>query len=366
MKGIAYRSRRALSLLLFPLTLGLGLLGGWGQGAGQSPAGPAGSSTPVPIRHPIADCHLHLVDFLQTGDDLPTLLKAMDGAGVDYAMVSGLPLVKKWDAGDVVRPKHYRDNDSACYWYSATDVLVARAVSALPVGDRERLFPFLCGFNPTDRNAVDHVKRMIEWYPGLWKGIGEIMTRHDELTRLTQGETARADHVALEPVYDLAADVGLPVMVHCDVTSATKREPLYLHELENALRRHSRTRFIWAHAGVSHATNVPSLPKDVRRLLLTYENLTVDLSWLVFDQYLVKDGRPAAAWVELIEAFPNRFVIGSDIVAKFARYAPKIQRYYAVLDALKPETARKVARDNFLALVPRQGAVLPRQSEPRP
>ena len=51
-------------------------------------------------------------------------------------------------------------------------------------------------------------------------------------------------------------------------------------------------------------------------------------------------------------------VIGSDIVALFKAYAPKIQRYYVLLDALKPETARRIAHDNFLGLVPEKGAVL--------
>ena len=60
----------------------------------------------------------------------------------------------------------------------------------------------------------------------------------------------------------------------------------------------------------------------------------------------------------MLETFPDRFVIGSDIVAKFAHYPEKIQRYYVVLDALSPATARKVARDNFINLMPRAGAVL--------
>ncbi len=311
-----------------------------------------------PHRYRIADCHLHLVDFLQTGDTLPELLQAMDRAGVERTMVCGMPLVKKWDGAEVIRPNHYRDDDARCYWYSATDVVVARAVLALPAADQARFFPFVCGFNPTDRNAVDHVKRMIAWYPGFWKGIGEIMTRHDSLTRLTEGETARADHVALDAVYELAARHDLPVLLHSDVSSATKREPLYLHELESALRRHPRTHFLWAHAGVSRATDVPTLPQEVRRLLVDYPNLTVDLSWLVYDVCLTKDGKPVRVWVDLLEAFPERFVIGSDIVAKFAHYSEKIQRYYVVLDALKPETARKVAHDNFVALMPHAGAVL--------
>ena len=150
----------------------------------------------------------------------------------------------------------------------------------------------------------------------------------------------------------------MPVLLHSNVSSATKRGPLYLHELESALHQHPRTRFLWAHAGVSHATDVPTLPQEVRRLLVDYPNLTVDLSWLVYDLCLTKDGKPVSVWVELIEAFPERFVIGSDIVAKFAHYPQKIQRDYVVLDALKPETARKVARDNFVALMPHRGAVL--------
>jgi hypothetical protein len=49
---------------------------------------------------------------------------------------------------------------------------------------------------------------------------------------------------------------------------------------------------------------------------------------------------------------PTRFVIGSDTVGVFDQYKTTLQRYYLLLDALKPETARKVAHDNFLALLP--------------
>ena len=39
---------------------------------------------------------------------------------------------------------------------------------------------------------------MIQWYPDFWEGIGEIFTRHDDLTGLTYGETARANNIALD------------------------------------------------------------------------------------------------------------------------------------------------------------------------
>ena len=48
----------------------------------------------LPVRHRLSDCHLHLVDFLQRTEGARAVLAAMDRAGVDEAMISGMPLVK--------------------------------------------------------------------------------------------------------------------------------------------------------------------------------------------------------------------------------------------------------------------------------
>jgi hypothetical protein len=70
----------------------------------------------------------------------------------------------------------------------------------------------------------------------------------------------------------------------------------------------------------------------------------------------------------LIEEYPGRFVIGSDAVGFFDEYKPTLQRYYLLLDALRPATAQRVTHDNFLALLPAHltGAVRPRIRAPRP
>lgn len=309
---------------------------------------------PKPIRYHSVDCHLHLVDFLQHTDGIQAVLKAMDRSGVDEAMICGMPLVKQWSLAEPTQPQYYLDDDSRCYWYSATDVLVARQIESLSPKARARFHPFICGFNSDDRNAIEHVRRMLEWYPGVWQGIGEVMTRHDDLTALTYGEPAHADSLSLDPLYDLAAEHDMPVSVHSDVSSVWKREPLYIHEIENAVKKHPRTRIIWCHAGVSRRIDVPTLPAEVRRLLATYPNLYVDLSWVVFETCLTKNNQPVDDWVQLIEAFPTRFMIGSDKVGKFDNYHEEMQKYYVLLDALKPDTARKVAHDNFLAVLPRK------------
>ena len=307
-----------------------------------------------PIRYHVSDSHLHLVDFLQRTDGVKAVLAAMDRAGVDETMISGMPLVKEWSGAEHQQPQYYLDDDARCYWYSATDVLVARELSTLSPADARRFHPFICGFNGADRNAVDHVRRMLEWYPGLWEGIGEVMTRHDDLTALTYGEPPHADSPSLEPIYDLAAENDLPVSIHSDVSSVWKREPLYLCEVENAVRRHPKTRFIWCHAGISRRVEVPTLPEELGRVLKANANLWIDLSWVVYESYLVQGNKPDKKWVSLIEQFPDRFMIGSDKVGKFSNYPHEMQRYYCLLDALRSDTARKVGRDNFLSLLPKR------------
>lgn len=307
---------------------------------------------PSEIRYRLADCHVHLVDFLQRGDGIEAVLRAMDRCGVDHAAVSGMPLVKKWDASAPRRPLYYLEDDARTYWYSATDVHVAREVLSLPPGDRARVHPFICGFNGTDLNAVDHVRRMLEWYPDLWSGIGEVMGRHDDLTALTYGETPRANHPALDPVYALAAEHDLPVAVHSNIGSVWKREPIYLAEMEEAVRRHPDTKFIWCHAGISRRIVIPDLTQHLRRMLNTYPNLDLDISWVVYEEYIAPGGAAAPDWVALIEAFPDRFLLGSDKVGKFDDYEGETLKYYVLLDALRPETARRVARDNLMSLLP--------------
>jgi predicted TIM-barrel fold metal-dependent hydrolase len=280
----------------------------------------------------------------------------MDATGVTESAVIGMPVVKEWDEGDARRPTYYLDNDSRTYWYSATDFLVARAVLDLPRDKQARLHPFICGFNAADRNAVDHVERMLALYPNFWQGIGEVFLRHDDLTALTYGPVPRATSSAFGRLLDLAAARGLPVLVHSDIGPAWLERPEFLGEVESAIAAHPHTRIVWAHAGISRRIVIPNHTDILRRMLARYPNLTVDLSWVIFEQEIAPGNVLDRRWVSLIEEYPDRFTIGSDTVGFFDQYKPTLERYYLLLDALQPGTARKVAHDNFLSLLPARQA----------
>ncbi|AZE88467.1 5-oxo-L-prolinase, putative [Pseudomonas orientalis] len=320
----------------------------------------AASSLAVQARdYAYSDAHLHYVDFFQETAGMDKLLKAMADNRIEHVMISGIPVAKKWHEDEPKRPRYYAGDDADAYWYSATDVIVAAAVNKLAPEQRRHFHPFLAGFNPNDKNSAAHIQRMLDLNPGLWQGIGEVFTRHDDLTALTSGDTPRANNEAMTRIYHLAAENDLPVMLHSNITSKRERNPLYLAEVEQPLRNHPHTRFIWAHAGTSkeihrHQVQMDFLLPTLNRLLEAYPNLYIDLSWSVLTPYLLDGaGKPRPEWVKLVERFPDRFMLGSDVVGRFNKLGKEMRGFDPFLDALPEDVAHKVARDNFLAILPK-------------
>jgi predicted TIM-barrel fold metal-dependent hydrolase len=308
------------------------------------------------------DAHLHYVDFFQESRGMDDLLARMDEHRIDHVMISGIPVAKKWHENEPKRPRYYAGDDAGAYWYSATDFILANALQQVPDSERHRFHPFLSGFNPNDKNSDAHIRRMLEMHPGLWKGLGEVFTRHDDLTALTHGDAPRANSEAMTRIYFLAAEFDLPIMVHSNITSKRERNPLYLQEIEEPLGRHPDVRFIWAHAGTSaelhrHQEKLDFVLPTLQRMLPIYPNLFIDLSWTVLEPYLLDgDGNADPAWVELVTQHPERFMIGSDVVGRFNNLGRNMHAFDPFLDALPEEVARKVARDNFLAVLPESDA----------
>lgn len=304
-----------------------------------------------------SDAQLHYVNFVQETDGMDALFRALDEGNIHDVAIMGLGVAKKWEESAPKAPRYYMGDEAPVYYYSATDALLADAILELPAAQQARLHPFIAGFNPTDMNAVNHIRLMLDMHPGLWKGIGEILTRHDDLTALTKGETARANHPALMKVYELAAAENLPVILHSNITSKRERAPIYLEELVDAVEKNPDTTFIWAHAGTSaeihrYQERVSGLHDIVSTLLAEHDNLYIDLSWTVLEPYLLDEGEPDEEWVALVKAYPGRFMIGSDLVGRFDSLASTIRSFDAFLNALPEDVADGVARTNMLALLP--------------
>lgn len=314
-------------------------------------------------RYDIVDSHLHFLDFTQDSDGFAMLTKAMDAAGVSEAVVFGMPIVKKWDHYMKEKPLYYMSDDSRCYYYSGTDHILAHELMERSEEVRRRFHPFCCGVDCTDKYAADQIERLLRMYPNFWQGIGELMSRHDDLTALTYGEGVHMDSPAFCRIYDLAADYDLPVLVHHNISPQNSATPLYKDELERALEHNRKTKIIWAHVGVSRRIEMEDLLIYAGELLNNHPNLYVDISWLFFENYIrgdllsklisgdEKTNIFADMWAALIEKYSNRVMIGSDKVGHWADYTHEIFKYYLLLERVSEETARKVCKENILSLI---------------
>lgn len=338
----------------------------------------------------IADCHVHLLDFLQNGDfmvngkfvrggtgvrprpghrgqRIEAFLAMMDHANVSEAMVCGMPFVKKWAEDDRSRSKYYLHSSSAVVRARDTDREIGNAVTefaSTPERRKQlrRIHPFICGFDATDQGAVDFIVKIVKDYPGVFKGLGEIMSHHDDLTHLSLGERPRGDHPALFRIYDFAGEHGLPVSIHHNIAPVSVNgefvKPLYLPELLHAFEEFPHTKFIWCHAGVSRRIHVKDLPGILAGILREHkDHLTIDLSWVVLPNYILKDPE---AWRKLIADYPGNFMVGSDAVGSFRNYVSTIRAYDKLFGILADEElVRRVASRNFIELMPDRGLTLP-------
>ena len=165
------------------------------------------------------------------------------------------PLQQMWsyaNTGDYA-PTYYLQTDAPLYYYSFTDAFMAMAYKSLPREQQERLDPMITGFNPSDMYAVDHIRRVLTTFPGVFSGIGEFTIHKEFVSGKIPGETASLKNPALDRVFDFAGEVGLPVILHNDADvpfPKPNQEPYQILQLRDLFLRHPKTTIIWAHIGL--------------------------------------------------------------------------------------------------------------------
>src|SRR5215469_842992 len=116
------------------------------------------------------DSHFHLTNYVQKGTDIHKYVEQIMGDKVGRSTLFGIPLEQQWsyaNSGDFA-PTYYLQSDAPLYYYSFTDAYIARAYQSLPKEQQARLDPMITGFNPTDMYGVDHIRRVLEVFPGVF------------------------------------------------------------------------------------------------------------------------------------------------------------------------------------------------------
>ncbi|HEX6975938.1 MAG TPA: amidohydrolase family protein [Vicinamibacterales bacterium] len=312
------------------------------------------------------DSHFHLTNYIQQGISAQDFLKIM-GSRVGRSTLFGIPLQQQWshaNSGDFA-PTYYLQTDAPLYYYSFTDAWIAKQYQSLSKEQQARFDPMITGFNPADMYGVDHIKRVLRTFPGVFTGIGEFSIHKEFVSAKISGETASLTNPALDRILDFAGESGLVVILHNDIDmpfAKTDAEPAYLGQMKALLKRHQSTSIIWAHIGLGRivhpvqtsaeaAERNPSQFALIEAMLNDPElrHVNFDISWDEVAKYAVASPESIARVAAGLNKYPDRFLFGTDTVAP-AGPAP----YYAVFDMwapvwrqLTPEASLKVRKGNY-------------------
>jgi len=312
------------------------------------------------------DSHFHLTNYIQQGIEPRQFLQIM-GARVRRSTLFGIPLQQQWsyaNSGDFA-PTYYLHSDAPLYYYSFTDAYIASVYRTLPKEDQARFDPMITGFNPADMYGVDHIKRVLKTFPGVFSGIGEFSIHKEFVSSKIFGETASLTNPALDRILDFAAESGLVVIIHNDIDmpfAKQNTEPVYLTQMKALLKRHPNASIIWAHVGLGrivHPVQVsaeaaernPSQFEIVEAILTdpALKHVNFDISWDEVAKYAVATPESINRVVTILNKYPDRFLFGTDTVAPQGP-AP----YFAVFDMWAPvwkqltaAASLKVRRGNY-------------------
>jgi hypothetical protein len=307
-------------------------------------------------RYEINDSHFHLTNYVQEGTDIREFLRIM-GDRVGRVALFGIPLQQMWsyrNSGDFA-PTYYLQTDSPLYYYSFTDAYIAKAYLSLPERDRARFDPMISGFNPADMYAVDHIKRVLRTFPGVFTGIGEFTIHKEFVSSKIAGEVPSLTDPALDRIMDFAAEAGMVVIIHNDADKPFPREgqePYDLKQLSELFRRHPETNIIWAHCGVGRVVRPVENQLELLERALSdpaTTHVSIDISWTETAKYILATPETTQRVAQLINRFPDRFLFGTDEVApKDQQSYLKIYDMYQPLFAqLTPEASEKLRKGNY-------------------
>lgn len=179
---------------------------------------------------------------------------------------------------------------------------------------------------------------------GRFRGIGEVSPVHFPSPGFPEADFD-VEGPMMAGLMALARKHRVPVLLHIEWTR--------LDAFERLLAAHRDVTVIWAHGGYT--------PLFIaQRLLARHANLVYELSARTWPEHgrspdytILRDGQAVwPQWLALIEAQPQRFIVGSDAAQRTretddARYA-SVQNF---LRQLTPATREAVARGNLTRLL---------------
>lgn len=319
-------------------------------------ASPAGAE---PLRYIDTQAQFDPADINYSAS-LRTMLQEMDRVGISRMLIVPPPFPPK-----------------AALAYDAEEIVRA-------IGERTDRFAFLAGGGSLNMTLLEtRADQVTPEVRAAFRaraetilasgavGLGEVTAEHLSLPLMKEGglnhfhNVTAADHPLLLLLADIAAEKDVPIDIHFDIFPQTIPTPERLRAgnppelaenqaaFERLLSHNRNARFTWAHLGSDPA--LQRTPELMHELLERHPNLYSAFRIVAKGPHpsvaLDAQGMLKPAWLKLIEAFPDRFTVHSDmfyVPGGPPRRGPKQSHELAgkLLEQLPPDLARKLAYEN--------------------
>lgn len=213
----------------------------------------------------------------------------------------------------------------------------------------------------SDINFLDKLNKEVR--SGDYFAMGEFEARHYPSNTNNRDVHMPLDSNTFELVFKASSDTGVPFLIHHEAEDAM------LPELESMLTKYPKAKVVWCHFGRNRnpVTWSKFTTSDAaRELLIKYPNLYFDIvqsqpgskyqtGYVDAIMYDTTQSTPTLKpeWKKVIEDFPDRFVLGSDINGgRFGSYDQVMNIFRTViLPAMPKDIAEKIAYKNAWKLM---------------
>jgi hypothetical protein len=340
------------------------------------------SAPPKATAEETAEClyndeHFHIQDFKADGPPMVDVVKMME-RHVCRTTMMGLAVTVAHDPliDRDFAPVYYTQTDAQSLYYNAIqDVLVAHKFLALPDAERQQVDPLMSAFNLKDAHAGEYIKKMVQLYPGVWSGFGEIHFKKQEFSEKIAGGPPSLYSPSIDAIFDVIGEMGAVAVVHCDhdtpynlalqsdsaanamIFHGKAPTPQYLEPFKAFLKKHPNVSMVWAHF-MGNGRGVLPYPdhwKNLEAMLADqdFKHVSIDLSWgPVIAPYFIDTPEHLRMTADLVRKYPDRFLYGSDqgatsdwnnVQKSYAAWAP-------LWKELGPQLTQQVAKENYTRL----------------
>lgn len=277
----------------------------------------------------------------------------------------------------VIMPPPQAPNQKGSYTYKALLGAIKKYSNrlVLAAGGGE-LSPLLVGTDPlevTPEMTALFTQKAEEIIRAGAKAFGEMAALHYSFSPRHGFHQTPADHPLFLTLADIAAQHDMPIDLHMEAVPEDQPTPPMLLQrssnnpsltkatipgLERLLEHNRNAKIVWTHVGWDNTGHLTvSL---LRRLLETHSNLYAAIKFVrreyepfglgnkVLDE---STGEINAAWLQLLNDFPDRFMIGADDfigIEGVPRQAgpPSFADTWSIVGKLPPGLRQKIGREN--------------------